>query len=1011
MDETVRVLHVDDDPSFSELVSEFLERQSGRIEVLSEQHPAEAITRFRADDAIDCIVSDFDMPGTNGIEFLEKVREMDSDFPFILYTGKGSEEIASDAISAGVTDYLQKESGTSQYTVLHNRIANAVEQYRSKHAVEESQKRLSLFIDQSPFGVIEWDENFDVVRINAQAETVLGYSEAELLGQSWETIVPEDDRDAVGEVVTQLLGAEGGKRSINENVRADGERIICEWYNRVVTDERGDTVAIFSQFREITDRKQRERELELRNRAINEAPVGITLTDPTQEDNPIVFANDQFLEYAGYSREEVMGENHRILQSPATAAEPIAALREAIDNTDPTTVELRNTQSDGTPWWNRVSIAPVYDDDGFVQNWVGFQEDVTDRKESERRLDAVARRFEALFENPLTLIGLLQPDGTLLNANQTAVDLIDASRDDVAGKKFWNTPWWTHSESVRSQLKGWIDRAADGDHVRFEAEHSTDGDEMATIHGLIHPVRDGDGDITELIAIGLDITDRKDRERELARTNSILSTLVDTLPVGVLVEDADRSVLAINDRVLDLFDCTEPPAEIVGTDRERLPERIRETFSSTDEVAEAIDEPLTTRTSVPQEDLTLGDDRTVSRTHEPIELPTGLGQLWVYRDVTARTEREAQLRALNRTSQELMAATTRDEIATIGVTAARDVLDLNANAIHLHDEQENGLVPVAQTEGSKALVGELPTLTAGDSIAWRVFESGEPLALDDVHDDPDIYNSESPVQSELYLPIGEYGILIDGSGSPEAFSQEDVILGELLAGSIETALEQLERTEQLRNSEGDLRRQNERLEEFVNLVSHDLRNPLRVAEGRLALARDDADTTHLDAIERAHNRMDALIEDLLVLAREGEHTDEMEPIDLSALARESWDTVVLAEAMLRTEVDRHIRADPNRLKQLLENLYQNAIEHGGDDVTVTVGMLDDGFYVADDGHGIPENDREGAFEAGYSTTVDGTGFGLHIVKRVGEAHGWDVHVTESSDGGARFEITGVEFVA
>ncbi len=108
MDETVRVLHVDDDPSFSELVSEFLERQSGRIEVLSEQHPAEAITRFRADDAIDCIVSDFDMPGTNGIEFLEKVREMDSDFPFILYTGKGSEEIASDAISAGVTDYLQR---------------------------------------------------------------------------------------------------------------------------------------------------------------------------------------------------------------------------------------------------------------------------------------------------------------------------------------------------------------------------------------------------------------------------------------------------------------------------------------------------------------------------------------------------------------------------------------------------------------------------------------------------------------------------------------------------------------------------------------------------------------------------------------------------------------------------------------------------------------------------------------------------------------------------------------
>lgn len=1009
IDRKIQVLHVDDEPSFCDLTAEFLEMEYDQIEVLSEQSAAGGIERFHSESDIDCIVSDYDMPGTNGIEFLQTIREEDAEFPFILYTGKGSEEIASDAISAGVTDYLQKGSGTSQYTVLANRITNAVEQYRSKRASEQSQKRLSLFVEQSPFAVVEWDENFDFARINDKVEEILGYSEEELIGESWETIVPESDQDAVGDVVSELLEAQGGYHSINENVRADGERIICEWHNRVVTDEHGETVAIFSQFQDITDRRDRRQQLELRNRAINEAPVGITITDPAQEDNPIIFANDQFVEYAGYPREEIMNENHRILQTPETEEEPIAAMREAIDNEEPVTVELRNSRKDGTVWWNRVSIAPIHDDDGSVQHYVGFQEDVTDRKQNEARLGTVASRFEAIFDNPLTLIALLQPDGTLLEANQTSLDLIDASGDDVTGAKFWNAPWWNHSETLQEQLQDWITRAADGEYVRFEAKHPTSDGEMALIDGLIHPVRDDEGEITELVAIGRDITERKAHEQELEETNAILSTLIGTLPVGILAEDANRNVLAVNNRLLDLFGFTESPSDLIGADCEQLAEQVSELFRNSDEFVADINELVTEHTPVIDEELTLRDGRTFARSHEPIELPTGEGHLWVYRDVTARTEREAQLEALNETTQELMTATTREEIAEIGVTAARDILHLDANAIHLYDEQESALVPVAQTKGSRELVGDPPTFTQEDSIAWRVFESGEALALDDVHADPDIYNPESSVQSELYLPIGEYGILIDGSATSEAFSKEDLVLGELLAGNIATALEQLERTDQIRSREQDLQRQNEQLDEFASVVSHDLRNPLRVAEGRLELAQEECDSTHLDTVGRAHDRMRALIEDLLALAREGERVNETESVDVSALTKECWDTVATADATIRTEIDLRIRADRSRLKQLLENLYRNAIEHGGDDVTVTVGTVDDGFFVEDNGPGIPEDDRQDVFEAGYSTAADGTGFGLSIVKQIVEAHGWTITVTEGAAGGARFEITGLEF--
>jgi signal transduction histidine kinase len=131
-------------------------------------------------------------------------------------------------------------------------------------------------------------------------------------------------------------------------------------------------------------------------------------------------------------------------------------------------------------------------------------------------------------------------------------------------------------------------------------------------------------------------------------------------------------------------------------------------------------------------------------------------------------------------------------------------------------------------------------------------------------------------------------------------------------------------------------------------------------------------------------------------------------VALDRTVREAWESVG-ADGVLLAEVDGTVRADGTRLHQLLENLLDNAVTHGGDGVTVTVGETADGFYVADDGPGVPDSEREAVFDRGYSTTDGGTGFGLRIVQQVAEAHGWTVSLTESEAGGARFEVTGVEF--
>jgi signal transduction histidine kinase len=215
-------------------------------------------------------------------------------------------------------------------------------------------------------------------------------------------------------------------------------------------------------------------------------------------------------------------------------------------------------------------------------------------------------------------------------------------------------------------------------------------------------------------------------------------------------------------------------------------------------------------------------------------------------------------------------------------------------------------------------------------------------------------------------------------------------------------------------------RQRERLNRFVSGVSHDLRNPLNVAQGRLAMARDDPEGDNLDTAATAVDRTLELIADLLALAKQGEAPRELESIGLRETVEACWTTVATGDATLVVEGDARVRADPSRLKQLIENLIGNAVAHGGNGVTVTVGTLQPmytstraealpaGFYVADDGPGISEAERDRVFEVGYTTATGGTGFGLNIVREVAAAHGWDVDVTESADGGARFEVTGVD---
>ena len=196
---------------------------------------------------------------------------------------------------------------------------------------------------------------------------------------------------------------------------------------------------------------------------------------------------------------------------------------------------------------------------------------------------------------------------------------------------------------------------------------------------------------------------------------------------------------------------------------------------------------------------------------------------------------------------------------------------------------------------------------------------------------------------------------------------------------------------------------NDRLEILAGVLSHDIRNPLTVAKGRADLLAEEGESVHLDPIRQSLERIQAIIDDALVLARKTS-VDETEAVDLATAARLAWGHVETESARLEVVETATIDADPNLLGHLFENLFRNAIEHAGEESTVRVTACEGGFSVEDDGPGIPPDDRRDVFEVGYSTDDTGTGLGLSIVSRVVEAHGWSVEVGASSTGGARFRV-------
>ena len=871
-DGDIRVLHVDDEQEFAEVAAMHLERADDGLDVLTASSAQDGLARLRT-APIDCVVSDHDMPGMDGLEFLKAVREEFPELPFILFTGKGNEEIASDAISAGVTEYLQKDVGTDQYTVLANRIRRAVGETRAKSALQESERQLSTLISNLPGMVYRarnepgWPMEF----VSDGAQELVGYdAEAIESGEVlWGSLIDEADADRINPRVQASISADEPFEVSYRVTTADGEVRWLWERGRVVERERSSTA---------------------------------------REDGP----------------------------------------------------------------------AGSVDGDDGVELLEGFITDITARKEREQELEREREFTETLVDTLDDVFFLVNLDGELVRWNDTATAVLGYSDEELSTM----TAFDLIPEEFHDEVQETIERTVQTGQATFEVPLVTSEGECIRHEFRGSLIEDGSGDLLGVAGIARDITDQRERERTLEQYRTLVENVGD--PMYIL--DAGGRIQMANDAMVDHLGYER--ADIVGSDPERFMP-VEDVERASDALTDLLGSPDRTWATVEMRTVDADGTETVTENKvAPLVDADGefIGSVGVMRDVTDRKQRDREL----------------GRYETIVEAVGDPVYALDA---------EGAFTFV--NEAIEPMTGYAPEELVGEHIG--VIMTDEDVARGDQLIQELLADPETDSGTLEMDVVTKWGEQIPSENNLALLPSDDGFAG--TAGVIRDIHERKAREE--------------RLSEFASVVSHDLRNPLNVVQGRLSLAQETGDVSHLDAAAGAADRMEQLIEDLLTLARQGDAVGNVERIDIATAAEGAWENVDTVGVTLELAGTATVDADPDRLQELLENLFRNSVEHGvyqqsasSDtisrrppdestlrDLTVTVGTMPDegdgitGFYVADDGPGIPPENREKVFERGYTTAKGGTGFGLAIVEDIATAHGWSVQVTESERGGARFEFT------
>ncbi|MFB6251692.1 MAG: PAS domain S-box protein [Halobellus sp.] len=416
-----------------------------------------------------------------------------------------------------ITAEFELETAGESRTIVENRLALIGDDaFRGTAGVlrditdrEERQRQLESFqraIEEAADGIAILDGD-EYTYVDQSHVDMYGFDDrAQLLGSSWRELYDDAEVERLEAEAFPALESEGHWRGMVTGSRPDGSTFPAELSLTIVGDGR-----LVCTVRDETERQARERELELKERAMNEATVGIQITDPNQQGNPLVYVNNGFERLTGYASEEAIGRNPRFLQGEDTDPEKVEELRSAIRNEEPVALELRNYRKDGTPYWTRLSITPVTDENGVVQNFIGIQQDVTERWEREREL-AVKERAMNEADVGITISDPNRADNPLVYVNDGFVKQTGYTREEAVGQ---NCRFLQADDRDQSALDDLREAIAAEETTTVELRNYRKDGEQFWNRLSVTPVYDESGTLTNYVGIQQDVTEEKRREERL----------------------------------------------------------------------------------------------------------------------------------------------------------------------------------------------------------------------------------------------------------------------------------------------------------------------------------------------------------------------------------------------------------------------------------------------------------------------------------------------------------------
>jgi PAS domain S-box-containing protein len=517
--DVIDVLHVDDDPEVADLTAEFLTQADERLAVHTATHPDDGFDILTHRE-IDCVVSDYDMPGWTGIGFLEAVRERHPDLPFILYTGKGSEEVASEAISAGVTDYLQKGTGPEQYEILANRIRNAVSARRAMTDATRRRHRLEQMLKTVPSCVVQLDHEGRFVFANDRAVEVLGLSESALTDRTFsdpEWRITDLDGDPIPEAELPFRRVRDTGDPLYDFRHTiewpDGTQKTLSVNGAPLTGTDGSVESVVFSISDITDRVRRERERRRYRRLVDAMREAACIYD---EAGRYVAVNQRLAAVRDTTPEAIVGEQSEFLATIRARADG-DPFRELLDGDRD---EFRGELDSEFDTLGRATVeyrlTPLVVDDA-IEGVVGIVRDITERKRREEELRQARAEYEQLIDGMNDAAWVVGADGSFLQVNDAAVERTGYPRSDLLAMRIDDIdPMVEEADAARLDT----DSYDDGMRV-FETVHETRGGERFPVE-VSSSIVSYRGE-TARLSIAREITERKRRERRMDEFVSMIS--------------------------------------------------------------------------------------------------------------------------------------------------------------------------------------------------------------------------------------------------------------------------------------------------------------------------------------------------------------------------------------------------------------------------------------------------------------------------------------------------------